>query len=228
VTKKRHNISDDELAEAVASSPSLSHALRKLGLSPNGGTHGHYTKRVKEAGISTEHFLPNRNTYGIRRDKLKPSEILVRRESGSNRTHRSYLLRALLELGVEYKCVSCNSASVWNGKPLTLEIDHIDGNRNNNQKNNLRFLCPNCHSQTETFSNKKLRRKCKQCETDIRQNSKNGFCRKCAHPKKTKIKWPDDAVLFAMLAESNYTQVGKKLGVSDNAVRKHVEKIKHP
>lgn len=51
-------------------------------------------------------------------------------------------------------CSICNLKPEWNGKPLELHLDHIDGNRKNNIPDNLRLLCPNCHSQTETYSGK--------------------------------------------------------------------------
>lgn len=52
-----------------------------------------------------------------------------------------------------YKC-SCCGISEWNGNKLVLEIDHIDGNSDNNYPSNLRFICPNCHSQTDTYKAK--------------------------------------------------------------------------
>lgn len=51
----------------------------------------------------------------------------------------------------EYKCSDCGTGDSWNNKPLTLQIDHIDGNNKNNLIENLRYLCPNCHTQTETW-----------------------------------------------------------------------------
>lgn len=50
----------------------------------------------------------------------------------------------------QHKCLWCRN-NEWNGKPLTLELDHIDGDTSNNNRENLRFLCPNCHSQTSTW-----------------------------------------------------------------------------
>ena len=52
---------------------------------------------------------------------------------------------------IEYRCFDCNIVDTWNGKPIKLQLDHINGIRNDNRLENLRWLCPNCHSQTETF-----------------------------------------------------------------------------
>lgn len=59
-------------------------------------------------------------------------------------------LKSFLSKTAGYKCVSCNIAE-WNNKPISLHLDHIDGNSDNNIPSNIRLLCPNCHSQTETF-----------------------------------------------------------------------------
>lgn len=70
-------------------------------------------------------------------------------------TKRFDLKRALIILGREYKCESCGIGPSWNGKDLTLQVDHIDGNNKRHDPDNLRFLCPNCHTQTPTYGNKK-------------------------------------------------------------------------
>lgn len=57
----------------------------------------------------------------------------------------------------EYKCQVCN-LSEWNNKPLTLEVDHTDGNNQNHELSNLRYLCPNCHSQTETWRGRNIKK----------------------------------------------------------------------
>ena len=53
-------------------------------------------------------------------------------------------------------CTICGTGNVWNGKPLTIEIDHVDGNYKNNHPDNLRCICPNCHTQTENYGAKNM------------------------------------------------------------------------
>jgi len=67
---------------------------------------------------------------------------------------RNFFRKYLIETQ-GYEC-SCCSISEWNGKSIVLEIDHIDGNSENNRPNNLRFICPNCHSQTDTYKGKNV------------------------------------------------------------------------
>jgi 5-methylcytosine-specific restriction endonuclease McrA len=85
--------------------------------------------------------------------RLCYEDILVngRRKS---RTNTALLRRAMFEYGFPYQCGICGCSCEWNSNNLLLQIDHIDGDFLNNSPENLRFLCPNCHSQTDTYGSK--------------------------------------------------------------------------
>jgi predicted RNA-binding Zn-ribbon protein involved in translation (DUF1610 family) len=141
------------LSEAAANSISIAGMLRYLQIPIAGGTHAHISRKLKQFSIDTSHFkrvAPNRGKPCAWR--LTPELILVVRSPGSPRPKPHVLRRALRESGVPYACVACGVAAEWNGQPIVLHVDHINGDWLDNRKENIRFLCPNCHSQTPTFS----------------------------------------------------------------------------
>ena len=149
MTKYRYT--DEEIAIAVAQSVSIAGVMRLLGIRPAGGSHFNISKRIKRAGLDTSHFTGKASNKGRRFPRLAPSEILVRRDPALPRTKPRLLRRALLEVGVPAQCEECQTTESWMGRRLVLHIDHADGNAWNNELSNLRFLCPNCHSQTPTY-----------------------------------------------------------------------------
>jgi hypothetical protein len=124
--------------------------LRYLGLNQAGGTHAHISRTIKAFGIDTSHFIRYQN--GSPGPRLRATDILVQIPYGSKRTKPPLLRRALDEIGRPRRCAICRNPGRWRGHPLRLEIDHIDGNYHNNLAENLRYLCPNCHTQTDNFS----------------------------------------------------------------------------
>ncbi|MFF9848174.1 HNH endonuclease signature motif containing protein [Streptomyces litmocidini] len=146
----------DELTQAVACSQSFAGVLKRLGIPDSGAARARVKRGVDTYGISCEHFVGQAHQRGVpSRARKTAAEILVRLEPGAHRTKTAQLRRALDELGVPHVCQACGISDIWRGKRLVLEIDHANGDRLDNRVENLRYLCPSCHSQTGTFSNRR-------------------------------------------------------------------------
>jgi hypothetical protein len=137
---------------AVAASVSIAATLRKLGVADNSRGRAWLREQVAAAGIDDSHFLGQAHQRGRPGPKrVRPAaEVLVKREDGS-RTGTFLLRRAMAQMGVAELCAQCGTGPVWRGKPMTLEVDHVNGDRNDDRLENLRLLCPNCHAVTGTW-----------------------------------------------------------------------------
>jgi hypothetical protein len=143
-------ISDDEVLQAIHESKTMSQACSKLSMS---------FSTFKRRAISLGVYNPNRGGKGTSKPskrKISTADIL----DGMYPHYQTFKLKLrLIDEGyLENECLECG-ISEWNGKFLPLELDHIDGNPTNHDIKNLRMLCPNCHSQTETFRAKNKRKK---------------------------------------------------------------------
>lgn len=158
---QRRRWTDDELKETVAASQSLSEVARRLGYTPNGGIHRWLRAHFRRLEIDTSHFLGQGWSKGRARPgtgfKARPlTEVLVEH---SPLLTTAGLLKRLVAAELKRRlCEECGIDS-WQGKPLTLHLDHINGDHSDNRLENLRVLCPNCHSQTPTWcaGNRKAR-----------------------------------------------------------------------
>ena len=143
---------DEAIRQAVRESRTIAQVVRALGAKLTGGTHAHISRRIRRLGLDTSHFTGQAHMSGLRHVRRRgPSELLVLLPDGSPRPRGSLLRRAMLEIGVPEVCACCGIPPEWNGAPLRLDIDHVDGNWLDNRPANLRFLCPNCHTQTSTY-----------------------------------------------------------------------------
>lgn len=147
------------LQDAVTNCNTYSEVCRYLGKFAKGATYELIKNRIKDYQLDTSHFLGKgvyagkRNpNYANRRSK---EEVLV--IGYLYRASHRMLKRAMIESGVEHKCSieGCGLAE-WLGNPITLDIDHINGDWTDCRKENLRFLCPNCHRQTDTFGGRNI------------------------------------------------------------------------
>lgn len=150
-TSKVYLVSDEEFIEIVKKSNTYSDCLRALGLGTKGGSSTDVLKRrISELNCDISHFgtgTAKRNYQA----KYDLDDILVENSTYAN---ISCLKNRLIKEGrLEYKCALCG-ISEWMGLPLSLHLDHENGKNNDHRIENLRFLCPNCHSQTDTYAGK--------------------------------------------------------------------------
>lgn len=148
---KVYQVSDEDFKEIIANANSYSDCLRALGLTTRGGSSSDILKRrILELECSVEHF--GKMQIKSPNAKYDLDEILVENSTYANISRLK--IRLINEGRLEYKCACCGNIGEWQGQKLTLQLDHINGKNNDHRIENLRLLCPNCHSITETYAGK--------------------------------------------------------------------------
>lgn len=226
------SISTNEFATIVINSNSFSDILKKFDYPHNAiGNYRTLMKRIDKEGIDVSHIRGKKNFQnGVVRNL---DDILV---ENSNYQNRGSLKRRLLKEGLlENKCYSCDLPPIWNGKVLSLQLEHKNGKNNDNRIQNLELLCPNCHSQTDTFAGRNATSTiikkvitCSSCTTPITKNTKYNLCTSCYAKTNRKIIRPSKEKLYDLIVSMPFTKIGEMFGVSDNAVRKWCKSYKLP
>lgn len=157
--------SPEELRRAVSIGDSYAQVARLLGWGNSSWVQGRVKKLIQEAQLDTGHFLGRsamRGLNGNGRPAQSWETLLVR----GRPTTTSRLRERLLEAGLLLpECVSCAGVE-WQGRPIPLELDHINGDRTDNRLENLRLLCPNCHAQTDTYRGRNIGRPARMPEPE--------------------------------------------------------------
>lgn len=232
---RRTRYTEKDVRDAVAASLSYSDVLRRLGLRPAGGNFRTIQQRCRDWGISTAHFDPaiGRNAALRRANPLRSlEEVLVEGSSYD----RASLKRRLYAAGLKVRrCELCGQGEDWRGARMSLILDHINGVGDDNRLENLQIVCPNCAATLMTHcgrNNPPLSgRQCVRCGAAFQpERPTQRYCSltcgihspgpRAPQPERRKVERPPYAVLLADLEATNFEAVGRKYGVSGNAVRK--------
>lgn len=217
---------DDDLTQAVKGNKTIAGVLRALGLSTSPGHYRTLHTHIRRLKLDTRHFKGK--GHGTSNPGRPLEEILVENSTYMKSSHlRSRVLKAGL---FKEQCSICGQGPEWQGRPIVLELDHINGDPTDNRLDNLRILCPNCHSQTTTFRGRntpgRYSKRCIDCGAKVYRKAKR--CKACnkehlrevsSRPKRT---WPPVEELLEELRYNTYRSIADRLGVSDTGLRKYI------
>ena len=232
---KLSTITKEELEEIVLNSNTYIEVLKKLDfVNPVGSSYRCLKDKIKKFNISTNHMTHYSNSgFRIYTDE----EMFIKESKVTQSALRKRVKRDNL---IPYRCAICGNIGEWNNKPLTLTLDHINGNRTDNRLENLRYLCPNCDKQQDTFGAKNKTRyyssnkdynhekiyTCIKCGAII--NKKSSLCVDCYQKLKSKNIPPKEVIINELKNFTTFVSLGKKYNVSDNTFRKWCKRYDLP
>lgn len=153
----KYRFNKDELQEIVSACLSIAEVCRTMGIVPAGGNYTTVNSKIREFGIDISHFTGQVWNIGDRykriRDPKPLDTILVKSSTYLNTTN---LKGRLFRDGVKSVVCECCGLSEWMSNPIPTELHHIDGDRANNQLDNLQILCPNCHALTHNYRGRNI------------------------------------------------------------------------
>lgn len=228
---KLDDFTTEEFKQIIESSTSFSEIQRKLGYSGEGNNTEIIKKRCLQEGISIKHLTGSSSTSPIKRTE---ENVFCQNSTAAQTVLRRWYLK---KENIEYKCTICGLPGEWQGKPLTLTLDHINGINTDNRLENLRWVCPNCDRQLDTFAGKNVGQKerynkAKQktyevCGKPIDKDATR--CIACAHLLQRKVNnRPDREELKQMIWTMTFADIGRKYDVNANTIRKWCKAVDLP
>ena len=157
--KKWERFTRQEIEQFVKESCSYAQLAKKIGydnVEKNGNAYRTVHNMINELGLNTSHFkgqgwLKDQN---FDNKKYIPFDEYIKGDSVQTNKLRTKLLKEGLK---EHKCECCQN-TIWNEQPIPLEVHHEDGNKDNNDIDNLKLLCPNCHALTDNYRGKNIKK----------------------------------------------------------------------
>ncbi len=219
------NYSEEEFKQIVQNSKSIKEVIDKLGYATHSGNNNKTVKsRIEKYNIDISHF-----TTVINKIDRNENNIFIQDSTASQATLRRWYIKGNY---TPYKCSICGLEPIWQGKELTLILDHINGHNHDDRLENLRWVCPNCNQQLDTTgftSQKEEKNYCIDCGKEI--TSRATRCADCA--KKQKIIPLEEMPvtreeLKQLIRTLPFTQIASKYNITDNAVRKWCDKFNLP
>lgn len=160
-TWNRYEYTKEDLEEAVKNSISINQVIKYLNLNLSGGAYTTLKSKFKKFNIDITHFKGRSWAKDVERGLCMPKENFINKylKILDKKPHTHTLKLRLYRYGIKKEfCEKCGLDGNWLGRPISLHLDHINGDNKDNRLENLRILCPNCHSQTDTYAGKNIRK----------------------------------------------------------------------
>ena len=213
-------LSRSEFKKLTEKHHSIRSILTAIGLTPAGHRYTIVKTRMKEEGIDYEAFKDRMEKAKPRTSGVDLRTVMV---TGSTYPRSKLKPRIIKEKLIEYRCQICDQGPMWRREKLVLVLDHINGINNDHRKKNLRFLCPNCNSQTPTFcgrNHKKRGRQPSQCPTCAGPKTRSATsCWTCSKKKQRRVIRPNPDVLRQLIQAHGNSGVARRCGVTETTIR---------